>query len=131
MSAPIVTGPDPGDRSAPEGGRPIPGRVTVDTRVLRKVVQESAARAFGVERSKVSADLFDYRDGVALRLASPLPVPDLADSDAIRSSPTVPERIGQLQQSLSDDLTRMMGRRVTRVDVSITGAVVEQRRRVR
>lgn len=107
------------------------GRIDVRERVLVKVTQEASAATIGVARSAVSADVADYRDGIVVRLSSPLPIPDLDDTDAVRATPPVLERTAALQQTLQQRLTTLLGREVLKINLTITGASIPERRRVR
>ena len=66
-----------------------------------------------------------------MRIATPLPVPDLDDTVAISQSVPVLERARQLQEQLQQRLTGILGRDVTRINLTITGATIPERRRVR
>lgn len=107
------------------------GRIVVHPRVLEKVTQEVAANALQVERGSVSVEVSEGSRGIAVRLTAPLPVPDLDDTDAIRSGPSVVERVARIQEQTRDRVSALVGRDVTRVDVAITGALIAQKRRVK
>lgn len=119
------------DRDVSAGEPTHPGRIVVRERALRNVALAASADAVGVGRGDVSVDVAEHRGGLAVRLSTPLPIPDLDDADAIASAVPVVERIGSLQQQLQDRLAHLTGRDITRIDVTITGATVPPRRRVR
>ncbi|MCT9821425.1 hypothetical protein N3K63_14160 [Microbacterium sp. W1N] len=108
-----------------------PGRIVVRERALRTAVRAAAADVVGVGRDDVSVDVAEHAGGLAVRLATPLSVPDLDDLEAVAAATPVVERLGALQQELQARLGRLTGRDITRVDITITGATVPPRRRVR
>lgn len=122
-------GPEPAAAAAPLPTHP--GRIVVAQRVLAKVAQEASADTVGVERGQVSVDVAESRGGIAVRISTPLPIPALDDTTAIRTGEPVMDRVSSLQQQLRDRLAHLIGRDVVRVDVIVTGAVVAQRKRVR
>ncbi len=109
----------------------VAGRVDVRERVIRKVSEKVASEVIGVEIGRVSVAASDYRDGVAVRIDTPMPVPSLDDSDAVAAAGAVVETAGRMQVRVKDELGRVLGRPVTRVDITISGAVAPTRRRVR
>lgn len=117
--------------SATESTSMDAGRIVVHPRVLEKVAQEAAASAFQVERSGISVDVSEGSRGVALRVATPLPVPDLDDTTAIASGEPVLARVAVIQEELTAQVAHLIGRDVSRVDVIVTGAVIARKRRVK
>lgn len=109
----------------------VAGRTDVAERVLVGVARAVSADVIGVPRGEVSVGVADRRDGMALKVSSPLPVPDLDDPDAVRSTVPVLERAAQMQEQLRERLTHLLGRDVARVDITITGARMPERKRVR
>lgn len=107
------------------------GRVVVRERVLRKVAQAAAADHVGVDRGSVVAAVADGRDSVAVRLRTPVPVPDLRDTAAIESAGPILEQAERLQADLRSVLARIYGREVARIDLTIDGATTPVKRRVR
>ncbi|MGR0221169.1 hypothetical protein [Agromyces sp. ZXT2-6] len=128
-AASIGGGPAPVAAEAPPPTHP--GRIVVEERVLVKVAREASADAVGVDRGQVSVDVAQYRGGIAVRIATPLPIPALDDTIAVRAGKPVLDRVASIQQELRDRLARLIGRDVVRVDITVTGAVVAQRKRVR
>ncbi|MFD4420237.1 hypothetical protein ACFWN7_01885 [Agromyces sp. NPDC058484] len=108
-----------------------PGRIDIRERVLVKVTQEAAATVIGVDRGDVSVDVGQFGHGIAVRIASPLPIPDLDDTAAIQSGMPVLDRVAAIQQQLRDRISHLLGRDVMRVNVTVTGAVIAEKRRVR
>jgi uncharacterized alkaline shock family protein YloU len=108
-----------------------PGRIVVADRVLVKVAREATADTVGVDRGRVSVVVAESRGGIAVQISTPLPIAALDDSTAIRTGEGVMDRVASIQQALRDRLARLIGREVVRVDVTVTGAVVAQRKRVR
>lgn len=113
------------------GETAYPGRIDVKERAVRKVAEEASARTMGVDRSDISVEVSEYGGGIALRLATPLPIPDLDDAAAIAASVPVLERVANLQTELQSTISGIVGRRVTRINITITGATVPPRRRVK
>lgn len=113
------------------GGAPVPGRIDVRERVYRTVTEQTSATVIGVPRGDVKVDVTEHPGGIAVRIATPIPVPNLDDTDAIAQALPVLERAGQLQEQLQQRLSGILGRDVTRVNLTITGATTPERRRVR
>lgn len=115
---------------AADGAAPN-GRIVVQPRALEKIARESAAGELGIPRDDVSVELSEGSHGVAVRVTAPLPVPDLDDTTAIQAGEPVLERVARLQEALRERIGRLAGRDVSRVDITVTGAVIAQRRRVK
>lgn len=109
----------------------IGGRVEVADRVFRKAAEQAAAEAIGIDRTDVAIDIAAARATVVVRVQAPFPVPRLDDTEAVRAATPVLEAARGIQEDLSERLTRLFGREVSRVDLTITGATTPQRRRVR
>ncbi|MBL3688300.1 NTP pyrophosphohydrolase [Leucobacter zeae] len=125
MSASAVA---PADRvDAPR----LPGVVRVRERVIDKVVREASANAIGVPRDVVGVEVAEWGGGLSVRLAAKLPVPDLDDAAAVAAAKPVLERIRTLQTGLAEELARLTGRSIHRVSVTVTGAIIPKRKRVR
>lgn len=128
-AASIGGGPVPVAAEAPPPTHP--GRIVVAERVLAKVAREASADTVGVDRGQVSVDVAASHGGIAVRISTPLPIPALDDTTAIRGGEPVMERVASIQRELRDRLAHLIGREVVRVDITVTGAVVAPRRRVR
>lgn len=109
----------------------VRGSVHVRERVLDKLARQVSAVTIGVPRGDVDVEVIELGGGLAVRVAARLPIPDLEDTEAIRADPTVLERLRGMQSTLARDLGRLTGRKVRRVSLTVTGAVVPDRRRVR
>ncbi len=109
----------------------LPGRIVIPERVLAKVSEQAAATILGVDRRAVKVQLGQARGGMAVSVSSPLPVPDLDDTAAIRAGATVLERLAAMQAEVRDVITALTGTEVARVNITITGAVIAQKPRVR
>lgn len=121
-----------GDLSQVAAGTPAAsGRITVQPRALEKIARESAAEALGVPRGDISVQVDEGSRGVAVRVLAPLPIPDLDDTAAIQGGQPLLERVALVQHSLQDRIARLIGRDVARVDLTVTGAVVAQKKRVK
>lgn len=113
------------------GGAPVPGRIVVKERVYRTVTEQTSATLIGVPRGDVKVDVTEHTGGLAVRIATPLPIPDLDDTAAIALTVPVLDRSRELQEQLQQRLTTVLGREVTRINLTITGATTPVRRRVR
>lgn len=107
------------------------GRIVIKPRVYEKVTQEVAADALRVERSAISVSISEGSRGIGVRLVAPLPVPDLDDTAAIQTGAPVLERAALIQAEVRDRVAPLIGRDVARVDLTITGAIVAQKKRVK
>ncbi|MCD2499110.1 NTP pyrophosphohydrolase [Microbacterium nymphoidis] len=110
---------------------PVRGVVRVHERAIEKVVREASAAVVGVQRTQVQVEVSDAADGITVRLATKLPVADPLDEEALRSLVPVGERVRSIQRELAERLGVLTGRDIRRITVVITGARVQQRRRVR
>ncbi|AMB58621.1 hypothetical protein [Microterricola viridarii] len=108
-----------------------PGRIVIAGRVLVKVAEEATADALRVDRGDVSAGVSESGGGIAVSISTRLPVPDLDDTAALQAATPVLERVEAAQAFLRDQIGRLIGRDIIRINMTITGAVVEGRRRVR
>ncbi|GAA4773431.1 hypothetical protein [Microbacterium gilvum] len=115
---------------AAHDGEPA-GRIDVRDRVLAKVARAASAEAIGVPADTISAHVSDVGRGLAVRLRAPLPMPDLDDDAAVAAAVPLLERARGLQDDIRGRITALLGREVALVDITIAGAVVETRRRVR
>jgi uncharacterized alkaline shock family protein YloU len=107
------------------------GRIVVHPRVLEKVAQEASASVIGVTRGDVSINVAEGSRGIAVRVTTPLPVPDLDDTAAIQAGEPVLARVGRIQEELRDRIAHLVGRDVARIDMTVTGAVIAQKKRVK
>ncbi len=108
-----------------------PGRIDVAERVLVKVAREVSADTVGVDRGQVSVDVAESRGGIAVRISTPLPIPALDDTIAIQAGKPILDRVASIQHELRDRIAHLIGRDVVRVDITVTGAVVTQKKRVK
>jgi hypothetical protein len=112
------------------GGVTVPGRIDVKDRVYRTVTEQASATLIGVPRGDVRVDVTEHPGGIAVRIATPFPIPDLDDTAAIAQAVPVLDRARQLQEELQQRLTTLLGRDVNRINLTITGATTPVRRRV-
>lgn len=108
-----------------------PGRNDISDRVILKVVEHASATALGVPRATVSASVAGAADGMAITIAAPLPVPSLDDSAAVRAAGSALDRVGEIQTVLIQELGRLTGRPVRRLNITINGAHMRTERRVK
>ncbi|MGO1768763.1 MAG: NTP pyrophosphohydrolase [Microbacterium sp.] len=106
------------------------GAIRVRERVVEKVARQASAIAMGVPRSSVDVQVADWAGGLAVRVATALPIPDLDDTEAVRAERPIVERVREAQSVLAEELSRLTGREVRRVSVTVTGAVIPERKRV-
>ena len=104
--------------------------MNVADRVLQKTAERAAADIIGVDAKDVRAEIVSARDTAVVRVTSPFPVPRLDDTDAVRAATPVLEAAHAAQGELRARLTRLFGRDVSRVDLTISGASAPQRKRV-
>lgn len=109
----------------------LAGRVDVRERVVRKVSEQIASQVIGVDVDRVSVTASDHRGGVAVRIQAPFPVPSLDDTDAVRAAGAVVDTAREAQRQVQEELSRVLGKPVTRVDITVSGATTPARRRVR
>ena len=114
--------------AAPAGVR---GGVHVRGRVFDKVAREVVAAALQVPRDQVHVDVTEHKEGAALRVSAPLPIPDLDDLDAVRGREPVTEHLRRLQPQIGERCAHLLGRPITGVSFAITGAILPPRKRVR
>lgn len=107
------------------------GHISVRPRVLDKVIREVAADAIGVPRGEVAVSVIERGVGLALSISTRLPIPDLADADAIRAEGSLIDRLRSLQRRLAEESARITGREIRRVSIKVTGAIIPERKRVR
>ncbi|MFG6278599.1 hypothetical protein [Microbacterium sp. S16(2024)] len=116
---------------AAPNGPSYPGRITVKERVLVKIAEETTAITLKVDRGDVNVEVAEARGGMAVTIRTPLPVPNLEDTAAINAGTPVLQRVARIQEQLRDRIGQITGREVTRVNVTITGAVIAEQKRVR
>lgn len=131
MSTAQATLPGGRVRAAAGEAPTLPGRIVVRDKVVRKLSEHVAATVIGVESGRVSVSASDYRDGVAVRITAALPIPPLDDPAAVAAAGTVTDTAARIQHDVQEQLGRVLGQQITRVDVTIDGAVSPTRRRVR
>lgn len=124
----IASGGSPRPAAAESG---VAGRTEVAERVLVGIARAVSADVVGVPRGEVSVGVIDRREGMALRVSTPLPIPDLDDAEAVRAAAPILERAARMQEQLCERLAHLLGRDVVRVDITVTGARIPERRRVR
>ncbi|MEX0151966.1 hypothetical protein MRBLMI1_001180, partial [Microbacterium sp. LMI1-1-1.1] len=76
-------------------------------------------------------DITGSRDTVIVRVSAPFPIPRLDDTPAVNTTVPVLEAARGIQADLHTRLTRLFGREVSRVDITLTGATTPKRKRVR
>lgn len=108
----------------------VPGSVRVRERVIDKVVRETSSLAIGAPRELVNVEVSEWGGGLAVRIATKLPIPDLEDTEAIRAASSVVDRVRFLQSTLAGEFARLTGREIRRVTFAVTGAIIPDRKRV-
>lgn len=114
-----------------DAGLRVPGRVRVRERVIDKLVREASAVAIGVPRDIVNVDVSEWAGGLAVRVATKLPIPDLEDTEAILAASSIVDRVRSLQSTLAGEFARLTGREIRRVTFTVTGAIIPEHKRVR
>lgn len=127
------TGREPASHPAAlaEARAEVRGGVRVRPRVIEKVVLEATAGSIGVARADVNIEVNEWGGGLDVGVSARLPIPDLDDTDAVLAEPPVLDRVRGVQTELATELSRLTGRRVRRISVTVTGATIPQRKRVR
>ena len=123
--------PQRGAAGAPNAIPAHPGRITVKDRVLIKISEEATATILKVDRGEVKVDVAEARGGMTVTIRTPLPIPNLDDTAAITAGAPVLERVARIQELLRDRIGQITGHEVTRVNITITGAVIAEQKRVR
>lgn len=118
-------------RVAVEPSTSHPGRIDIAEGVLVKVAREVSADTVGVDRGQVSVAVAESRGGIAVRVSTPLPIPALDDTAAIQAAEPVLVRVASIQYEIRDRLALVIGRDVVRVNITVTGAVIAQKKRVK
>ncbi len=111
---------------APASRRPV----NIADRVLQKTAERAAADIIGVDAKGVHVEIVSARDTAAVRVTSPFPVPRLDDTAAVQAATPVLEAAAAAQSELRTRLSRLFGREISRVDLTISGATAPQRKRV-
>jgi hypothetical protein len=107
-----------------------PGRITVTERALTRAAEAIAADTLGVGRKDLTVSLAAARGGLALQVETLLSVPDLDDDAAVDAAGSILDRLASAQATIRDRAEEVLGRRVVRVNIRISGAQVGERRRV-
>lgn len=110
---------------------PVRGGVRVREEVIDKVVREASAATIGVRREDVAVDVAEWAGGLAVRIMAKMPIPDLADTDAIRDGESILERIRRMQSALAEEFSWLTGREIRRVSFTVTGAIIPARKSVK
>lgn len=106
----------------------VRGRNTITSRAVRRVVSAVTAEELGVKASEVSVGLSDARGDLTVTASAPIHVAPLG-ADA-RQSGTVLERLSSAQTTIRERCLQLTGSTISRVDLHITGAQLDERRRV-
>ena len=126
----VTASPGVGNRTTVAGPGLPAGRVNIADRVLQKTAERAAADIVGVDAKNVQVEIVSSRDSAVVRVSTPFPVPRLDDTEAVRAATPVLDAARAAQGELRTRLTRLFGREVSRVDLTITGASAPQRKRV-
>lgn len=100
----------------------VAGTVTIAPRALSQVARAIVHDVLGSPASDTSVDLVATADGLALRVGTPAPLS--APDGYLR-------RLHEARQQLATRMQQLTGRRVTSVDLTVTGALAAAPRRVR
>lgn len=126
----VTASPGVGSRSAVAGPGLPAGRVNIADRVLQKTAERAAADIIGVDAKSVRVEIVAARDTAAVRVSTPFPVPRLDDTEAVRAATPVLEAATAAQSEIRSRLAHLFGREISRVDLTISGATLPQRKRV-
>lgn len=126
----VTASPGVGNRSAVAGPGLPAGHVNISDRVLQKTAERAAADIIGVDAKSVRVEIVAARDTAAVRVSTPFPVPRLDDAEAVRAATPVLEAATAAQSEIRSRLAHLFGREISRVDLTISGATLPQRKRV-
>ncbi|PTT13745.1 hypothetical protein DBR36_16700 [Microbacterium sp. HMWF026] len=126
----VTASPGVGNRTAVAGPGLPAGHVNIADRVLQKTAERAAADIIGVDAKSVRVEIVAARDTAAVRVSTPFPVPRLDDTEAVRSATPVLEAATAAQSEIRSRLAHLFGREISRVDLTISGATLPQRKRV-
>ncbi|KZC96229.1 MULTISPECIES: hypothetical protein [Clavibacter] len=104
------------------------GRTTVTPRAVRRVVSAVTADALEVPADDVSVTLTDVGGTLTVEARTPIRVPALSDRQVAEGS--LVERLTRAQIQVRERVLGLTGSTVGRVDLRITGARIQARRRV-
>ncbi|WP_295843325.1 hypothetical protein [uncultured Microbacterium sp.] len=126
----VTASPGVGNRTTVAGPGLPAGRVTISDRVLQKTAERAAADIIGVDAKSVRVEIVSARQTAAVRVTTAFPVPRLDDTEAVHAATPLLEAARVAQTELRSRLTRLFGREISRVDLTISGATAPQRKRV-
>jgi hypothetical protein len=104
------------------------GHTRISTQALSSAARAVAADVFSVPPGQVRVGLNDEFGSLALGLSLPLPIGPHGIDAAGR--PTVWERARQARAAIRDRFVELTGTHVSRVDVRVTGILLQPERRV-
>ena len=104
------------------------GRTTITSRAVRRVVSAVTADALEVPASDVTVTLTDAGGKLTVEARTPIRVPALSDRPVREGS--LVERLTRAQTEVRERVLGLTGSTVGRVDLRITGARIQERRRV-
>ncbi|OUE07559.1 hypothetical protein C5B94_13950 [Clavibacter michiganensis] len=104
------------------------GRTTITSRAVRRVVSAVTADALEVPAGDVSVTLTDAGGKLTVEARTSIRVPALSDRP-VREG-TLVERLTTAQTQIRERVLGLTGSTVGRVDLRITGARIQERRRV-
>lgn len=113
-----------------------PGRTSIATRAITRVVSAVSADTLGVPTGKVSVDVQDDGGRLSLTVSAPIRTPSLL---RIENEPRVVDRQGgpilerakRAQEHIRTRVQDLTGHQVARVIVTITGVDIQEERRVK
>jgi len=115
--------------TAPVAADPrLHGRTKISARAVRRVVSAVTADAMEVSPSDVSVELDDAGGALSIVAKAPVRLTPLGRGGV--SGGSLVERLSTAQSTISERVLTLTGSDVRRVDLRITGAELQQRRRV-
>lgn len=115
--------------------RALAGHNRVSTQALTSLAQAAASEQFGVLPTEVRATWADDAGLLALRIVSPIAVPDLASisgpADVAAAGGTVWDRASAAKAAILRRVAGLSGAQLSRVDVRISGVRPAAAQRVR
>jgi len=104
----------------------VAGRVSVTSRALERTITAISAARLGVAAGEIKIRLSDDSGLLSVAVSGPVRISPLASE----SNESLPAKIRAARSEIRDDVTRIAGAHVGTVGVTITRALVLEKRRV-
>ena len=116
-------------------GQALSGHNRISTQALTSLAKAAAANALGVNAQDVRADWADDDGLLALSLVTPISIPPLSavaldPARVERSGGSIWDRTVKAKALILETVTELSGARLSRVDIRISGATINEGGRV-